>query len=199
MLQVFFSIQKFRFKWISWLINGKNLSELRWTLNKTFSSGTFCPPAGPVRMTCGSACWTRSWSTSTIRVTCSDTPSCSPRWEPYCWTGCWRWGGGASLNWAGPQWAIPWVTAFTNCSQVSEVYSLHRQTAYLAQDFFDRFMLTQDDVSKECLQLLGITALFIASKIEVSPHRVFDNFSLRILILFLKSQNFYMKIRSSVK
>lgn len=53
-------------------------------------------------------------------------------------------------------------------AQVSEVYSLHRQTAYLAQDYFDRFMLTQDDVGKEYLQLLGITALFIASKIEVS-------------------------------
>lgn len=53
--------------------------------------------------------------------------------------------------------------------QVSEVYSLHRQTAYLAQDYFDRFMLTEEDVSKEYLQLLGITALFIASKIEVSP------------------------------
>lgn len=48
------------------------------------------------------------------------------------------------------------------------MYSLHRQTAYLAQDFFDRFMLTQEDVSKEHLQLLGITALFIASKMEVS-------------------------------
>lgn len=52
--------------------------------------------------------------------------------------------------------------------QVSEVYSLHRQTTYLAQDFFDRFMLTQEDVRKETLQLLGITALFIASKAEVS-------------------------------
>lgn len=48
------------------------------------------------------------------------------------------------------------------------MYSLHRQTTYLAQDFFDRFMLTQEDVRKESLQLLGITALFIASKIEVS-------------------------------
>lgn len=52
--------------------------------------------------------------------------------------------------------------------QVSEVYSLHRQTTYLAQDFFDRFMLTQEDISKDYLQLIGITALFIASKIEVS-------------------------------
>lgn len=48
------------------------------------------------------------------------------------------------------------------------MYSLHRQTTYLAQDFFDRYMLTQEDVRKESLQLLGITALFIASKIEVS-------------------------------
>lgn len=51
--------------------------------------------------------------------------------------------------------------------EVSEVYSLHRQTTYLAQDFFDRYMLTQEDVRKESLQLLGITALFIASKTEV--------------------------------
>ncbi|XP_020510264.1 G1/S-specific cyclin-E2 [Labrus bergylta] len=50
--------------------------------------------------------------------------------------------------------------------EVSEVYSLHRQTAYLAQDYFDRFMLTQEDISKEYLQLIGITALFVASKME---------------------------------
>ncbi|MEQ2306098.1 hypothetical protein AMECASPLE_004575 [Ameca splendens] len=50
--------------------------------------------------------------------------------------------------------------------EVSEVYSLHRQTAYLAQDYFDRFMLTQENIDKDYLQLIGITALFIASKIE---------------------------------
>ncbi|XP_053468746.1 G1/S-specific cyclin-E2 isoform X1 [Ictalurus furcatus] len=50
--------------------------------------------------------------------------------------------------------------------EVCEAYLLHRQTFYLAQDFFDRFMLTQDDMEKERLQLIGITALFIASKIE---------------------------------
>ncbi|CAL8359207.1 unnamed protein product [Arctogadus glacialis] len=59
--------------------------------------------------------------------------------------------------------------------EVSEVYCLHRQTAYLAQDFFDRFMLTQADVNKEYLQLIGITALFIASKIEeIYPPKVHE-------------------------
>lgn len=50
--------------------------------------------------------------------------------------------------------------------EVSEVYTLHRETFYLAQDFFDRFMLTQENVGKTRLQLIGITCLFIASKIE---------------------------------
>ncbi|KAI1885500.1 hypothetical protein AGOR_G00204330 [Albula goreensis] len=50
--------------------------------------------------------------------------------------------------------------------EVSEVYTLHRETFYLAQDFFDRFMLTQENISKTRLQLIGITSLFIASKIE---------------------------------
>ncbi|XP_008321105.1 G1/S-specific cyclin-E2 [Cynoglossus semilaevis] len=59
--------------------------------------------------------------------------------------------------------------------EVSEVYSLHRQTAYLAQDYFDRFMLTQQDVNKDYLQLIGITALFIASKIEeIYPPKIFE-------------------------
>lgn len=51
--------------------------------------------------------------------------------------------------------------------QVSEAYTLHRQTFYLAQDYFDRFMLTQDDIEKNMLQLIGITCLFIAAKMEV--------------------------------
>nr|XP_033496033.1 G1/S-specific cyclin-E2 isoform X2 [Epinephelus lanceolatus] len=59
--------------------------------------------------------------------------------------------------------------------EVCEVYSLHRQTAYLAQDFFDRFMLTQENVNKDYLQLIGITALFIASKIEeIYPPKIVD-------------------------
>ncbi|XP_034057513.1 G1/S-specific cyclin-E2-like isoform X2 [Gymnodraco acuticeps] len=50
--------------------------------------------------------------------------------------------------------------------EVSEAYTLHRQTFYLAQDYFDRFMLTQDNIEKNMLQLIGITCLFIASKME---------------------------------
>ncbi|XP_026880441.2 G1/S-specific cyclin-E2-like isoform X2 [Electrophorus electricus] len=59
--------------------------------------------------------------------------------------------------------------------EVCEAYVLHRQTFYLAQDFFDRFMLTQEDVEKERLQLIGITALFIASKIEeIYPPKIME-------------------------
>lgn len=50
--------------------------------------------------------------------------------------------------------------------EVSEVYKLHRETFYLAQDFFDRFMAIQENVVKSSLQLIGITSLFIAAKLE---------------------------------
>ncbi|XP_070702691.1 G1/S-specific cyclin-E2-like isoform X2 [Pempheris klunzingeri] len=59
--------------------------------------------------------------------------------------------------------------------EVSEAYTLHRQTFYLAQDYFDRFMLTQDNIEKGMLQLIGITCLFIASKIEEAcPPKLFQ-------------------------
>lgn len=51
--------------------------------------------------------------------------------------------------------------------QVCEVYKLHRETFYLAQDFFDRYMASQQNIIKTLLQLIGISALFIASKLEV--------------------------------
>ncbi|PWA19071.1 hypothetical protein CCH79_00004989 [Gambusia affinis] len=58
---------------------------------------------------------------------------------------------------------------------MSEVYNLHRQTAYLAQDYFDRFMLTKENVDKDHLQLIGITALFIASKTEeIYPPKIYE-------------------------
>uniref|UniRef100_A0A672GVQ3 G2/mitotic-specific cyclin-B2 n=1 Tax=Salarias fasciatus TaxID=181472 RepID=A0A672GVQ3_SALFA len=52
--------------------------------------------------------------------------------------------------------------------EVCEAYTLHRQTFYLAQDYFDRFMMTQSNVQKDVLQLIGITCLFIAAKMEES-------------------------------
>ncbi|XP_069777931.1 G1/S-specific cyclin-E2 isoform X2 [Narcine bancroftii] len=50
--------------------------------------------------------------------------------------------------------------------EVCDVYMLHRETFYLAQDFFDRFMITQENVHKSKLQLIGISSLFIAAKLE---------------------------------
>ncbi|XP_034415048.1 G1/S-specific cyclin-E1 isoform X2 [Cyclopterus lumpus] len=50
--------------------------------------------------------------------------------------------------------------------EVSEVYKMHRESYHLAQDYFDRFMATQRNVFKSTLQLIGITCLFIAAKVE---------------------------------
>ncbi|XP_063041580.1 G1/S-specific cyclin-E2-like [Engraulis encrasicolus] len=59
--------------------------------------------------------------------------------------------------------------------EVCEAYLLHRQTFYLAQDFFDRYMLTQAGVDKNRLQLTGLTALFIACKIEeINPPKLME-------------------------
>ena len=52
--------------------------------------------------------------------------------------------------------------------QVCEVYRLHRETLYLAIDFIDRYLCVTHAVRKQQLQLLGITALFLAAKLEVS-------------------------------
>ncbi|KAL5466702.1 hypothetical protein EMCRGX_G030850 [Ephydatia muelleri] len=57
--------------------------------------------------------------------------------------------------------------------EVSEEYRLHRETYYLAMDMCDRFMDTQTNLQKEQLQLIGVTCLFIASKIEeIYPPRI---------------------------
>ncbi|XP_053304616.1 G1/S-specific cyclin-E1 isoform X2 [Spea bombifrons] len=55
---------------------------------------------------------------------------------------------------------LDWLT------EVCEVYKLHRETFYLAQDFFDRFMASQENIVKSRLQLIGITCLFVAAKLE---------------------------------
>ncbi|XP_062845781.1 G1/S-specific cyclin-E1 [Trichomycterus rosablanca] len=57
--------------------------------------------------------------------------------------------------------------------EVCEVYKLHRETFYLSQDYFDRFMATQKNVLKSTLQLIGISSLFIAAKMEeIYPPKV---------------------------
>lgn len=55
---------------------------------------------------------------------------------------------------------LDWLT------EVCEVYKLHRETYYLATDYIDRYLTASHDVPKQQLQLIGITCLFIAAKIE---------------------------------
>lgn len=50
--------------------------------------------------------------------------------------------------------------------EVCEVYKLHRETFYLTLDYLDRYLSHKEGISKNQLQLIGITCLFIASKIE---------------------------------
>lgn len=50
--------------------------------------------------------------------------------------------------------------------EVCEVYKLHRETYYLAMDYIDRYLSTHQNIPKSQLQLIGITCLFIASKVE---------------------------------
>lgn len=57
--------------------------------------------------------------------------------------------------------------------EVCEVYHLRRVTYYLCVDYFDRFLSIRPDVPKNQLQLVGVTCLFLASKLEeVYPPRL---------------------------
>ncbi|XP_050302535.1 G1/S-specific cyclin-E1 [Anthonomus grandis grandis] len=57
--------------------------------------------------------------------------------------------------------------------EVCEVYHLRRVTYYLTVDYFDRFLSLRPDVPKSQLQLVGVTCLFLASKLEeVYPPRL---------------------------
>lgn len=51
-------------------------------------------------------------------------------------------------------------------TEVCEVYRLHRETYYKAIDYIDRYLTVTHNVPKQQLQLIGITCLFIAAKIE---------------------------------
>lgn len=51
-------------------------------------------------------------------------------------------------------------------NEVCEVYKLHRETYYLSLDYLDRYLSTNVSISKTFLQLIGITCLFIAAKVE---------------------------------
>lgn len=52
--------------------------------------------------------------------------------------------------------------------EVCEVYKLHRETYYLTVDYLDRYLTAKQNISKNQLQLIGITCLFIASKVSYS-------------------------------
>ncbi len=54
-----------------------------------------------------------------------------------------------------------------------EVYHLHRETYHLAIAYVDQYLCNTTNLPKAKLQLLGITSLFIASKIEVPENRLF--------------------------
>lgn len=50
--------------------------------------------------------------------------------------------------------------------EVCEVYKLHRETYYLAVDYLDRYLTANLRLPKTRLQLIGITCLFTAAKVE---------------------------------
>ncbi|CAK8674711.1 G1/S-specific cyclin-E1-like isoform X2 [Clavelina lepadiformis] len=59
--------------------------------------------------------------------------------------------------------------------EVSEVYTLHRETFYLAIDYIDRYLSNTTNIHKTRLQLVGVTALFIAAKLEeIYPPKLTD-------------------------
>lgn len=57
--------------------------------------------------------------------------------------------------------------------EVCEVYNLHRETYHLAIAYIDQYLSNTSNLPKSKLQLLGITSLFIAAKIEeIYPPRI---------------------------
>ncbi|UJR28985.1 hypothetical protein I4U23_010203 [Adineta vaga] len=59
--------------------------------------------------------------------------------------------------------------------EVCEVYHLHRETYHLAIAYIDQYLCQKKNLAKNKFQLLGITALFVAAKIEeIYPPRLSD-------------------------
>lgn len=57
--------------------------------------------------------------------------------------------------------------------EVCEVYRLRRVTYYLAVDYIDRYLRIRPDVPKTQLQLVGVSCLFMAAKLEeVYPPKI---------------------------
>jgi hypothetical protein len=68
--------------------------------------------------------------------------------------------------------------------KVCEVYQLHRETYHLSIAYIDQYLCNTNDLPKNKFQLLGITSLFIASKIEVKKKQNFiKNFFIKNFFL----------------
>jgi cyclin E len=78
--------------------------------------------------------------------------------------------------------------------EVCEVYKLHRETFYLTIDYLDRYLTAKSNISKNQLQLIGITCLFIASKVRKIPYS-FWNFLNEFFILKI----FFFKFKKKIK
>lgn len=77
--------------------------------------------------------------------------------------------------------------------EVCEVYKLHRETYYLAMDYIDRYLSSHHNVPKNELQLIGITCLFIASKVCKLLFRicVLNYFKYKHLFIYLSSESWF--------
>lgn len=62
-------------------------------------------------------------------------------------------------------------------AEVCQYLKFHRETYYLAIDYIDRYLTHTENFPKQQLQLLGITCLFVAAKIEEINPRELSEFA----------------------